>query len=380
MFHNSQDSIIRNLEPLTPDYLPERLTGREKPVDEILQCLTPALARRKPIHVWVCGPSGSGKTAAVRFAVEMIREKSAIPIAYVSGWRHRSFYSVLDALTTGLRVLRAEEQRTAARLQRLEKHLGQDPCIIILDDLDLATRRDREDMIYSLAGIGNVGLICISTSDKPIAELEQRVRVRLNPKAIRLTAYSTGEIATILEERAALALIPGTWDSCTLTQIAKLSEGSAALAVEILRAAAHAAETARVDRITASHIKSAKSDSLEACSQGIVADLSPHHAELYGIIRKHDRISSDTLRKTYAQRCRSSRVAPVARRTYSKYLASLISAGLVRTVGTASGARVLAIGTASYPRHSYEPGNGLSAAPSPCAPPSYDHCEEVPYE
>ena len=168
MVQSADGRIVKDAESLTPDYLPEKLVGRQHVVGEIRRSLTPALARRKPLHVWISGPTGSGKTAAARRAVEDIRDGRAITTSRVSGWRHRTFYSVLDAITSDLRILRAEEQRTAARLKKLEKHLGSDPAIILLDDLDLMNPRERADAVYSLAGVASVGLICISVSEKAV--------------------------------------------------------------------------------------------------------------------------------------------------------------------------------------------------------------------
>jgi len=355
MSQNGEGSIIRNLEPLTPDYLPENLPGREEAVEQIVQCLRPALSRRKPLHVWLYGPPGSGKTAAARLAAGKVREKSALPVAYISCWRHRSFYSVLDALITEFRVLRAEEQRTAARLNKLERHLGSDPCIIILDDLDIAPLREREDMVYSLAGIGNAGLVCISMSEKALHELRQRVQARLNPKVVRLDSYTDREIVRMLKDRAKLSLAPGSWDKRALEQIGGLSEGSATLAIEVLRASAYAAEIERDRKIGVSHVAGARSRSLKSAGENLAADLTPHHAALYAIVRKERKIPSRDLQKKYLERCRESKVSPVARRTYTKYLSSLIRAGFVRTVGSNGGSRVFEVNPAVSGCHFHHP-------------------------
>jgi Cdc6-like AAA superfamily ATPase len=268
----------------------------------------------------------------------------------VSCWRYRSFYSVLDALTTDLHVLRAEEQRTAARLRRLEKHLGADPCIIILDDLDVPAVREREDMLYSLAAIGKVGLICISASEKAVLELSQRVRARLNPRVIVLKLYSSGEIAEILLERAQLALAPGSWTEGVLARIAELSSGSATIAIEILRASAYAAEVQHDRKIRPCHIREGRSTSLAACERSLTAGLTPHHVLLWKLVRKEGKIPSGKLRRTYVARCRAHKVAPIATRTYSKYVSHLTRIGMIQPVGHDHGSRVFQASMAALPQ------------------------------
>jgi len=346
MLQNSGVSVVRDESPLTPEYLPDKLLGREEAVTEISSCLAPALSRRKPIHVWIHGPSGSGKTAAARLATRRLGKASSATTAYASCWRYRSFYSVLDALTTDLHVLRAEEQRTAARLRRLERHLGADPCIIVLDDLDIPAVGEREDMLYSLAGIGKVGLICISASEKALLELSQRVRARLNPRVIVLKPYSSGEISAILMERAQLALTPGSWTKNALARIAELSSGSATLAIEILRAAAYAAEVEHERTIRPSHIREGRSRCLAACERSLTAGLTPHHVLLWKLVRKEGRIPSGKLRRTYVALCRAQMVAPIAPRTYSKYISHLTRIGIVQPVAREGGSRIFEAGTA----------------------------------
>ncbi len=352
MFRNAESSIVKGPDPLTADHVPEKLVARQEVVKEIARSLEPALSRRKPVHVWIHGPAGSGKTTVARSPSDRMRKSDSILTAYVSGWRYRTFYSVLDSLTTQLHVLRAEEQRTAARLHRLEKHLGETPCIIILDDLGLVTLREREDMLHSLAGIANVGLICISASEKALLELDRRVRARLNPRVIMLKPYTSDEITQILEERASLALVRGSWHRRTLSSIAKISEGNAALAVEILRAAAYAAEAAGKKTIRPAHIRQAKSRSLTFQEGATFSNLTPHHIDLCKLIRKKKRIPSDRLHKAYLSRCRGRGVRPVAPRTYSKYISGLINSGLIRTVGRDGGSRVFAPSQAFHAFHS----------------------------
>lgn len=352
MVRSADGPVIADIAPLTPEYLPDRCIGRDRTVEEIAPCLAPARRRRKPIHVWIYGPPGSGKTVAARAAVRQTEKRAPVATSHVSCWRHRSFYSVLDAIITELRVLRAEEQRTAARLRRLEKHLGDGPCVVILDDLDLPSVREREDIVYSLASIGKVGLVCISHSERALLGIQQQVRARLNPQVIGLKAYSAEELVSILEERAMLALKPRSWNKATLSRIAGVSDGSASLAIEVLRAAAYAAEADGQDRISARHVDKARSKSLSARDERIASGLTSHHVALWKLVRTSQRIPSGRLRSAYVARCREANVRPIAPRTYTKYISHLTRAGLIQPVGREGGSRVFMPGGSAPSFHS----------------------------
>jgi len=348
MAQNSVGPVVKDELPLTPEYVPDRLSGREQAVAEISSCLAPAASQRKPIHVWIHGASGSGKTAAARLAV--MRLGRACPAAYVSCWTCRSFYAVLDALTADLHVLRAEEQRKAVRLRRLERHLGAAPCIIILDDLDLPAASEREDMLRSLASIGKVGLICISNSRKALLRLSEHVAARLNPRVVAFKPYAPEEILSILEERAQLALAPGTWTKAGLARIAELSCGSASLAIEILRAAAYAAEAGHEVCIRPAHIRDGRSRILADCEKSLAAGFTPHHALLWRLVREEGRIPYGNLRKAYLARCRAYKVTPIAGRTYSKYVSHLTGVGAILPAGRTRGSRTF-LPAAHVPTH-----------------------------
>jgi len=84
MFRDAGGSIVCSEEPLTPEYLPDKLPGREQTIADIARSLTPALSHRKPIHIWIHGPPG---TAALRGVTEPNRDKPLGPLARRLGYR-----------------------------------------------------------------------------------------------------------------------------------------------------------------------------------------------------------------------------------------------------------------------------------------------------
>ncbi len=171
--------IVKNPSVLEDDYLPEHLLGNDDKLTEIEGYLSPVLRKQRPLHVWCYGDPGTGKTAMARRVLARMRRESGVKGVYVNCWGHDSLYSILDYITAELRILRAEEQRTARKLEKFQQYIKDEPFILILDEMDKPSPKERASIIYSLCGLPQVGLVCISNSCDPLFELDARVKSRL---------------------------------------------------------------------------------------------------------------------------------------------------------------------------------------------------------
>lgn len=329
MNNNYRDSIVIDHDILRESYIPARLRARETQSEQILCCLSPVVERRKPIHTWLYGKSGTGKTTAAIYAIRNLEERASIKTITINCFNKRTFYEILDAMISELRILRAEENRTSFKLERLRQHLKDFPLVVLLDEIDQIKHRELSTLLYNLDTVLNAGLICISDSTQALLELEERVRSRLNPHTIFFSAYSRRELMEILTHRAELALIEGGWTRTALSRIARAAGGDARAAIRMLHRAAVMADHQRMDKITTQSLKEQIKIASETRRTSILESLTRDHRILCEIVKQQGRILSGDLWQQYLQHCEKIERKPLASRTFSDYCNRLVQAGLI---------------------------------------------------
>ena len=329
-FHAEDPGILKNPEVLDEEHLPSRMLRSERRIAEIKGYLSPTLRKQRPMHLWLYGVPGTGKTVTARYVLEKMNRDSGLCGTYVNCWQHDSLYSILDYITAELRILRAEEQRTAKKLEKFQQHIKQEPFLLILDEMDKPSPRERASILYSFCNLPKVGLISISNSCDPLFELDARVRSRLNPALMVFTSYTAEELTTILAERAQEALAGGSWERKTLRKIAELADGDARVALQTLKKAAWIAERDRASKITDSHVRKAWSSTQELKRQYLLGKLTRDHRILYEIVKYQGQILSSDLRQLYLVECSRMKRKPIAERTFSDYINDLKRTGLAQ--------------------------------------------------
>lgn len=320
--------VLTNPGALSEDYLPGNMVQNEQRIAEIEDYLSPTSRKQRPLHLWFYGAPGTGKTSTARYILEKKRRKSGVRWVYVNCWQHDSLYSILDYMTAELCILRAEEQRTDRKLEKFQQYLKQEPFLLILDEMDKPSPKERASIIYSFCSVPKVGLISISNSCDALFELDARVRSRLNPALVVFDSYSAEELTTILTERAQEALADGSWEKKTLCWIAELAKGDARVALQTLKKAAWIAERHRASKITDSHVRKAWSSTQELKRQYLLGKLTRDHRILYEIVKYQGQILSSDLRQLYLVECSRMKRNPIAERTFSDYINDLKMAGL----------------------------------------------------
>ncbi len=282
------------------------------------------------MHLWFYGDPGTGKTATAKHVLEKMQRQSGIKGLYVNTWQHDSLYSILDYITAELRILRAEEQRTAKKLEKFQQYIKDEAFLLILDETDCISPKERTAIMYSFCNLPKVGLINICNSCEPLFELDARVRSRLNPILLEFKAYKCEELVAILTERAEEALAEESFKAKILNRIAKLADGDARMALQTLKKAAWLAESDRAARITETHIKKAWSSTREMKIQYLLSKLTRDHKILYDIVKYQGEILSSDLRQLYLIECSRSKRKPIAERTFSDYINDLKRTGLAQ--------------------------------------------------
>ncbi|MDP2897843.1 MAG: orc1/cdc6 family replication initiation protein [bacterium] len=327
----SQERIICNGRLLSDENFDGEPLGRETQMARLRACLHPMLRGEEPMNASLYGPPGTGKTTVARWVMDDVCASGSQRIGvYVNCWQHRTLYSVLQGIIDELKVLVSEAQDTNFKFGRIKQAFRDKPAVIILDEIDRPMPSQREEIIYGLLNLPRTGLICIGNSTRALAMLDERVRSRLNPILIEFLEYSMSEIEKILADRARQALTPRTWAPDHLKSIASAAGGDARAAIQMLRRVAAAAEmkggetldTQLIDLYSPQHQAIQRWSRFEA--------LSEHEKIIWELAAQRGPLGTTELRRRYGEYCRGRELQPIAKRTFSKYLSRLSSAGVLR--------------------------------------------------
>jgi Cdc6-like AAA superfamily ATPase len=261
--------------------------------------------------------------------LRQLSARAPVVTALLNCWATATFFEVVDDLVTQLRILRAEEHRTCVKLDKLRRHLAGRPFVVVLDELDRMNASERSGAVYNLASLPNTGLICISDSQDALFELDERARSRLDPRTVHFPAYSVGDLKAMLQFRAEMSLVPGSWALRALARIARAAAGDARVAVGALRAAAELAEVRGLGRLKLNNVEQRCQAAAAAKRVQVLNSLTEDHRILHDIVRERKHVVSGNLWEEYLCRCRQLKRKPLAPRTFSNYANRLVEVGLL---------------------------------------------------
>ncbi len=322
-------TIVRRQEVFGERYLPDSLLVREEQVQEMLRHLAPILRRQRPSHLWLYGPVGAGKTVTARYLLEKLRREHRVQNVYVNCWEQNSLYFVLSKILDDLRVLHTDVRDTTFKRERLIRHLREEHLLVILDEIDKPPPQERNAILYNLATIERIGLVCICNSRYFLHLAEDRVRSRITPVQVKFPAYSIAELKAILQARSASGLAEKTLESALLGRVAELSFGDARVAIQTLFRAGMLAEQASATKIGHEHVRKAWSGVHERRKDYLLQDLTEDHRIIYDVVADKKEALSGELFLEYRRRCQAMGRAPLAIRTFSNYVNALASAKLI---------------------------------------------------
>ena len=322
--------MVINEEALSDDFVPATPLHRDREMRRIAECVE----SDTPNHMWVCGKPGAGKTLAIRHVLKHTTANAGEPHVEIDCWEMDTYHRVLDEIARQLD--RASAKRTPLEdkvrgfgKQEVEAYLDGHRFVVVLDQIDQPSPKERNAILYNLTQLGHVRIICVTSDAEPLMDIDARVQSRLNAVVMKFRPYSPDQLMDILKQRALQGLREGTWTDATISDIAQLVQGDARLAIRLLRDAAQLAAHEGTTRIESEHVKTvAKSVWRNGPAQKL-AKLSNHHRLLYKLTPRKDTIASDHLRRAYVSSCQAHQIEPIAQRTYTKYLRAMINAKLL---------------------------------------------------
>lgn len=261
------DSLFTKEACLTPEFVPDRLPGREAHLKELAFLLEPASHGMKPANAFLYGHPGTGKTASARFVMRQLEDSSSdvLPV-YVNCWQEGTRLAVLSRIAISLRLPLprrglAEDEVLTRVMEALRKERR--VLMVVLDEIDRLDGRDR--LLYDISRANEVnkvkaGVVAISNDPTLLARLEERVRSSLSARSLEFRPYTPPELKAILAERAGLAFRPGAVTPEAIAVAAAMaarSKGDARLAIDLLLKAGRYAEQHCSNEVGAAEVRAA---------------------------------------------------------------------------------------------------------------------------
>lgn len=325
------NGIIADPGILEEEHIPENIPCREVQKQELAFCLSPIERGMKPLDCLCHGKPGTGKTVLVKYVLQQAEKNTNALSFYVNCWENKTLSLILDGLVEQAGIVLAERSYSS-KISRLKKRIGSRPCVVALDEVDKLDRKNLNDILYMLMGMGKVGVVCISNTRKYILDVDPRTISRIRLKSINFPQYSDEELLTILKHRIidCGALFPNTYSKQILEKIADLAAGDARIAIQTLKNAAFNAERSGESRLSDQDVNKAYEEVKEIKKKYYLERLTLHHKLIVEIAKSQPGITSRRFYQLYKQKARKRLFTPKSSRTFTNYVHDLIELGYLK--------------------------------------------------
>ncbi len=239
-----RSSIFVDEEKLSPRYIPHTLPHREEQLQLLNNLFRSSLDN--PSHAYlkivqITGEAGTGKTCtSLNFSKQVQEQATRLKLnlrpiysnlKLEGGTRFTLYSTLLEKATPEIatRNLSPEEMlRELLKFLRREKRY----LLLILDEIDYHVKRTKDHILYDLTRLNEffpgepsniLGILLIARSNSWRDQLEAAELSTLGRNQIRFTPYTSAQIKTILEQRAADAFRPNTTGNQVLEYIADVT-------------------------------------------------------------------------------------------------------------------------------------------------------------
>ncbi len=361
-----ESNIFANREMLSPHYVPKRLIGRQKEINQIERAIAPALKGERGRNVFIYGLTGVGKTSCVRYVVDEVKNipNTRAKITYVNCRIYSSRYKVLNKIISEHLPTYAKRGYGAVDLyEKLTNWIEEDSkiLVIVLDEIDVI--KDLDDLVYTLTRInsdiraGGVAMVGISNKVSFKDSLDPRSISSLYESEIVFSNYNANELFEILKDRVSKGFRQGAVDDEVLRFIAATSAksgGDARLSLKTLSKAGELSDENNEPKVTLERTREAVKLSEGDIVYDVVATLPEHQRlVLYSIALltqaggSYKKLTdgpdtylfSGEIYSRYKSIAENLHKDPKGERWYRKYLYELSMQGLILTFESGKGIR-----------------------------------------
>jgi cell division control protein 6 len=345
-------SVIKDLQVLDFDYVPDELPHREEKLRSCAQLFKPLLSGISQNAI-IQGPVGTGKTVLVKkFCTSLVRiaRQHGKHIEYIHiNCRKRS----TDGLIL-LTLLNHFDPRFPDRgfsvqemLQILQKQLTKRNAqlLLVLDEADALLLKHTSNLIYSLTRFSDeiqqntnpISVIMISQKELTPMLDTASISTFKRSNTIILTKYTRDELYDIIHQRITLAFHTDTISDDSAQLIADIASewGDARFAIELLWKAGICADQQHVTRVIPEHIRAAKAETYSIVTESKLLNLNRHQLiTLLSIAKRFKKdekayVTTGEVEKSYAITCEEYEEKPRGHTMFWKYLKEIEGAGFI---------------------------------------------------
>ena len=252
------ESVFRNEESLSPEWIPKILPFREKQQKTIARAIQPLFQNRSGPNILVTGAPGIGKTAAVKVILRELEETSTdVEPIYINCWQKNTTFKVFVELCELLGYKFTQNKKTEDLFAIIKKMSNKKPIVFVFDEVD---KCEDVDFLYSLLEDVFVRtIILISNEDEWLSEIDARVRSRLLPDALLFQPYTKSEIREILKKRTEIAFVQDSWNQDAFEHVVEHASKfqDVRIGLHVLRISGRRAEDAGSKKIMKEHAEEA---------------------------------------------------------------------------------------------------------------------------
>ncbi|MGV8085196.1 MAG: Cdc6/Cdc18 family protein [Candidatus Bilamarchaeum sp.] len=359
-------TIFKDVNVLSPHYVPKELPFRERHINEITSILSPALKGQKPRNLIIYGKTGTGKTCSVKRIMEDFetagKDRNAA-MHYINCRIYNSRYRVMQRL---LKNYLPEADKSGFGLPYFYEKLieiasGGKQIVLVLDEIDIV--KDLNELVYTLTRSndeiqrGGITILGISNKLSFKETLDPRSRSSLYETEMIFAPYTAEQIQKILFARINQGFIPAAVDSGAINLAAAITSqesGDARYALKLISKAGEIAQCDGRKRITDQDVETARRKVEVDLTRETIATLPEmHQLVLYSIANltisgsKYSRLEgmengflfSGEVYEEYDNVCRKIGKRARSTRWYREYLSDLEILGLISTMPSGRGLR-----------------------------------------
>jgi len=263
LFH--EETLFMNPEVFDFDYVPEEYMFRADQMKEIVECLKPAINKKRPVNCMLSGLPSTGKTTSLKKIFEELTGYSNIILVHINGRISNTTFRVYSEIHKKLLGYTPPDSGVSVTslYQKIFEVLEKEKKVLVIALDDAVFLEDCDEIIYHLSRANEVytgvkiGIIAVlSEKEKYIIE-DKSVSV-FRPRIIEYEPYLEDEIFEILKKRSDVGFYANVVSEDILRIISNYAvENDLRFGIELLRQSAIEAENKSEKKILKSHVENA---------------------------------------------------------------------------------------------------------------------------
>ena len=348
IFEEIEDRIFNKRFVLLPDYVPERLIGRDEQIRQVASALSPALSGDKPHNVFIYGKTGVGKTAVTKYVlIELDKEVKK------RGVNVKSVFINCNQINTTTRIIKricnvvspefeipSTGIATSEYYDKLWKILNDfgGITIVVLDEID---KLRGESILYNLLRArenmditeGFISIIGISNDLTYKERIDPRVISSFGSREYVFPPYNALQLQKILEDRVKIGFREGALEEGVIplcSALAAQEHGDARKALMLLEYAGEIAVEKGKDKVGEEDVWDAQK-MLEMDRIIETVSTLPYHQKLVlqAILNEGKEVTTNDVYIAYRKICEMNSLKPLTKIRISNFISELEMLGLI---------------------------------------------------